>query len=247
MSKQTIALAYTQPEDALEEAQYQALVAALSANARGRAFLAEHARRSRSAETTTLLSAIARVGAQVRPQGPPREPIRAGLRTLLAELHTARAAIEANDAPPEADELNALLDRLQTRLTELLAPANARSDRGSPPPIREAAVQAAPEPPSAARWLDVPPEPAPPDNDVSPPPRPAVLDIEANPPRMPPVANLEPGTRRVRVRDRGRDQGGDRRRGRVADEKAADRERRRCPRRHHGAERGRADRAVYVI
>ena len=129
MSKQTIALAYTQPEDALEEAPYQALVAALSANARGRAFLAEHARRSRSAETTTLLSAIARVGAQVRPQGPPREPIRAGLRTLLAELHTARAAIEANDAPPEADELNALLDRLQTRLTDLLAPANARSDR----------------------------------------------------------------------------------------------------------------------
>ena len=84
MSKQTIALAYARPADALEESEYLALVEALSESARGRGFLAEHARRSRSAETNILLTAIERIEAQVRPRMPAPGPFLAlvGLATL---------------------------------------------------------------------------------------------------------------------------------------------------------------------
>jgi hypothetical protein len=44
---------------------YDALVATLSATARGRAFLEEHARRARAAETRAALDALARIEAML--------------------------------------------------------------------------------------------------------------------------------------------------------------------------------------
>jgi hypothetical protein len=51
-----------EPDDAI----YDALVAALRSNARGRAFLDEYARRVRAADTTAALDALARIEALLR-------------------------------------------------------------------------------------------------------------------------------------------------------------------------------------
>ncbi len=126
MSKQTIALAYTRPADALDEAEYQALAEALSETARGRSFLAEHARRSRSAETNILLTAIERIEAQVRPRMPAPDPLHDDLRRLLDELRTARTRVETGGAAPKVEQLAALLDLVQRRLTTLLMSSPAR-------------------------------------------------------------------------------------------------------------------------
>jgi hypothetical protein len=59
------------PTDTTSERDYEVLVSALSQGARGRAFLEEYARRSRHADTSMLLAAIARLEALVRAQSQP--------------------------------------------------------------------------------------------------------------------------------------------------------------------------------
>jgi hypothetical protein len=59
------------PTDTASERDYEVLVSALSQSARGRAFLEEYARRSRHADTSMLLAAIARLEALVRAQSQP--------------------------------------------------------------------------------------------------------------------------------------------------------------------------------
>ena len=56
------------PEVALSEPDYRAFCAALEASARGRAFLAEYARRNRQADTATVLAALDRLETLVRSQ-----------------------------------------------------------------------------------------------------------------------------------------------------------------------------------
>ena len=58
--------------EAPSEDEYEALCAALSASARGRAFLAEYARRQRAADTAMLMAAMERLEGLVRYQAPPR-------------------------------------------------------------------------------------------------------------------------------------------------------------------------------
>ena len=123
MSKQSIALAYSRPPEVLGESEYEALVQALSESARGRAFLDEHARRTRSAETKILLTAIERIEAQVRPR--PRDPLYDDLGNVLEELRAARARIEAGGKVPKADQLGALLELLLRRISKLLPPPEA--------------------------------------------------------------------------------------------------------------------------
>lgn len=175
MSKQTIALAYARPADALEESEYQTLVEALSETARGRGFLAEHARRSRGAETNILLTAIERIEAQVRPRPPAPDPLHDDLRRVLDELRAARARIEAGGAAPKIEQLAALLDLVQRRLTTLVTPAAGQQPAARP--AKESAP-AAPARPAAARWLEEPLTPPPAVNDTTPPPRPAAARAE---------------------------------------------------------------------
>jgi hypothetical protein len=66
---------------------YDALVHALSATARGRAFLDEHARRARAADTRAALDALARIEAM-----------------LSRELGVAPASTPADDEEPESEE-----------------------------------------------------------------------------------------------------------------------------------------------
>ena len=176
MPKQSIALAYSRPPDTLGEAEYHALVQALAESARGRAFLEEHARRSRSAETKILLTAIERIEAQVRPH--PRDPVYDDLGRVLEELRTARARIESGGKVAQADQLGALLELLLRRIGKMLPPSAAQAKRLAPPPKPAAAPR-----PAAARWLEDPLVPPPAVNDVL--PRPAAGGIAAKVPATP--------------------------------------------------------------
>ena len=192
MSKQTVALAYTRPAGAIAESEYQALAEALSESARGRAFLAEHARRSRSAENNILLTAIERIEAQVRPRQPEREPLYDELRCVLDDIRTARERIEAGGRVPKAEQLNALLDILQRRIGKLLPLPPAANI----PPVAAPEAAAAPprQRPSAAHWLDSLPEPSLADNDLGPPPAPPATPAKSggNAQASPPAAEREP-------------------------------------------------------
>ena len=65
-----------QQSNAPDEGDYQAFCDALSASARGRAFLAEYTRRNRNADTEQLLAAIGRLQSLVTGLRPPRHRTR---------------------------------------------------------------------------------------------------------------------------------------------------------------------------
>lgn len=81
MSDDSSALATVASPSPQTDADYDAIRAALMETARGRAFLAEHARRSRSADIAALLAASERIEATMRdaralPAPPPQAPLR---------------------------------------------------------------------------------------------------------------------------------------------------------------------------
>lgn len=82
------------PADGPSEDDYKAFYSVLASSARGRAFLAEHTRRARHAETEMLLAAIARIEATLAEQHA-REPAPAALPTATPPGGTALAAIAA--------------------------------------------------------------------------------------------------------------------------------------------------------
>lgn len=136
---------------------YQAFSEVLSASARGRAFLAEHARRSRSAETRTLLAAVSRIEAIVQdktasPAGVPRDEI----TVLIAAIRRARPEIEASPLPEQAAKLVRLLDLLERRLAVLAEPAAAAKPASTahatkvPAPAERAQLPVTSEAPSPA-------------------------------------------------------------------------------------------------
>ena len=88
------------PDVALSEPDYRAFCAALEASARGRAFLADYARRNRHADTETVLAALDRLATLVRSQAASVEAdrIRQELRALLAAMRSAQP--ESTPAPP---------------------------------------------------------------------------------------------------------------------------------------------------
>jgi len=96
-----------------DEADYAAVHAALMATERGRRFLTEFADRNRHADTTAIVSAIARIEATLRGDGPPRADAAdaAGdLMEIAAAIDRVQAALVAG-APPAAD-ISAAIERL---------------------------------------------------------------------------------------------------------------------------------------
>jgi hypothetical protein len=120
MASETTAPA--QPPDTPSEDEYQTFCAALSASARGRAFLAEYARRHRGADTETLLAALARLEALMRAR-PGADPAQPELRKLLASIRAARPELDQSALPARAAKLAVLLDLLERRLEALAAAA----------------------------------------------------------------------------------------------------------------------------
>jgi len=99
MSNEAQALAGEPPSPG--DSEYKALLAVLSSSARGRAFLAEHARRARQADTEMLLGALERIEAaladqraQVAPPPSPAPPAPAAPTALAAIAAQAIAAAE---------------------------------------------------------------------------------------------------------------------------------------------------------
>ena len=92
MAKDAPASAHEPADDGMNERDYAALLATLSASERGRAFLAEFARRQRATETKELLAAIARVEAMVAAGRAPLPARKRGTCARAARAHACRGA-----------------------------------------------------------------------------------------------------------------------------------------------------------
>jgi hypothetical protein len=117
------------PEVALSEPDYRAFCAALETSARGRAFLAEYARRNRHADTETVLAALDRLETLVRGQSASSDAdrIKQELRALLAAMGSAQPAIDASAAAIKAAKLAGLIGFVQHRIESIVAPTRAQS------------------------------------------------------------------------------------------------------------------------
>jgi hypothetical protein len=124
------------------EEDYQTFCAALTASARGRAFLAEYARRHRGADTETLLAALARLEMLMRAQahvGAGQQ--QAELRRLIRVIRTAKPDLAQSTLPARAAKLAVLLDLLERRLA-----AMAEQTQGIPEAAQIARLAVVPPP-----------------------------------------------------------------------------------------------------
>jgi hypothetical protein len=112
-------LAITRPEPPVED-DYGILCATLEASARGRAFLSEHTRRNRTADTEVLLAAIDRLTAQIRSDAEAAQHMRAELRTLVTAIRLARPDIDAGRPPGKVEMLSELIDLVERRIDGLI-------------------------------------------------------------------------------------------------------------------------------
>jgi hypothetical protein len=106
--------------------EYEAFYAVLSATARGRAFLDEHARRQRHAETDVLLAALKRLENQVATQSSAvaaNQPMVAEVAAVIETVRNARAEIDAVRLSGALAQLVNALDTVQSRLSALVPPA----------------------------------------------------------------------------------------------------------------------------
>ena len=120
------------PPAATSQADYDALCAALSATARGRAFLDEHARRARQKETALALQALSRLEEQLRNRAAESEGIarfHGELRALRSAIVSARTNFTRFEGMlAKRETVMALFDMLELRITEMLAEAPADSE-----------------------------------------------------------------------------------------------------------------------
>jgi hypothetical protein len=93
-----------------DEAGYDAVHAALMATERGRRFLTEFADRNRHADTTAIVSAIARIEATLRGDGPPQADAAGDLMEIAAAVDRIEAAIASSTTP--APDVSAAIERL---------------------------------------------------------------------------------------------------------------------------------------
>jgi hypothetical protein len=93
-----------------DEADYDAVHDALVATERGRRFLTEYADRNRHADTTAIVSAIARIEAALRGDGPPRADAAGDLMEIAAAIDRIETALAAGATP--APDISAAVERL---------------------------------------------------------------------------------------------------------------------------------------
>jgi hypothetical protein len=164
----------SEPE-APSEAEYEAFYAALAESARGRAFLAEHARRSRSADTAVLLASVQRLEGLVGSQ--PASAVddeRQELRSLLDAIRGMHAELDTAALSMQVAKLAALLDVVQQRIETIVTPPPRHEETPAPAPHEAPpAVAAVPnEEAVAAITAEAAPQPepaeAPPEADADP-------------------------------------------------------------------------------
>ena len=136
MSTEASALAQGEP---VGEDEYQAFYAVLAATARGRAFLDEHVRRTRRAETDVLLAALKRLENQVAAQTSapaPASPVLAEVDAVLEIVRSACAQIDAVQLSATVTQLVSALETVQRRLTPLLPSTPNAAERPQPAPVQ---------------------------------------------------------------------------------------------------------------
>ena len=105
-----------------DEDDYQAFCQALSASERGRALLAEYARRNRGADTQQLQLAIEQLQSVMVAQSPPQrtELVKRQLRELLDEIGTAQCEVDALLLATKTEALAELIARVESRISGIL-------------------------------------------------------------------------------------------------------------------------------
>ena len=146
MANEPLALAIRPPEAPTED-EFLTLCAALSASGRGRAFLAEYARRNRQADTEALLAAIGQIEARLQADASAVQRLRDDLRMLLIAIRLARPEIDATGPAARAAKLSKLLDLLEQRLDAM---AEAQPAEGAPPHLTVVPLPEQPELPIPA-------------------------------------------------------------------------------------------------
>jgi len=145
MATETTARAGRAAPDAPDDGDYEAFCAALSASARGRAFLTEYTRRNRNADTEQLLAAIAQLQQTVAANSVPKvtDTIKTELHALLDEIAAAQSELEAGIVATKATKLADLVALVARRITAIMGLAQAES----PPPggITEPGLQQEPK------------------------------------------------------------------------------------------------------
>jgi len=122
------ALALAMQPDSPSEDEYQAFLRALSETARGRAFLAEHARRSRAEDSATLLSSVQRLEGLVRNQTEtPPEPIAPSpfdeVRDLLEVIRDKQDTFDPGALTAQIGMLADMIESVHQRIDILATPA----------------------------------------------------------------------------------------------------------------------------
>ncbi len=127
MPSETTARAEQSQPPAPDEGDYQAFCAAVSASARGRAFLAEYTRRNRNADTEVLLTAIERLQSVVTANARPEtsDPIKKELLSLLEDLSAAQTELEASILGIRVAKFADLIALVERRITDIITPAHA--------------------------------------------------------------------------------------------------------------------------
>lgn len=129
MANEPLALAI-RPPDAPDEDEYHTLCGALSQSVRGRAFLAEHARRSRHGDSEVLLAAILRIERRLKADASAAQRLRDDLRMLVSAIRLARPEVDAAHPTLRAAKLAKLLDLFERRI-------DAIADGGAAAPLGE--------------------------------------------------------------------------------------------------------------
>ena len=130
-----------------DEDDYQAFCQTLSASERGRAFLAEYARRNRNADTEQLLAAIEQLQSVMVAQPAPHDLVKRQLRELLDEIGTAQCELDELLLATKTEALANLIARVESRISRILwsLRADAASEVETSPPASEAPAEPAEE------------------------------------------------------------------------------------------------------
>src|SRR5262249_19424168 len=115
--------------DTPNQRDYQAFCDALSASARGRALLAEYARRARNADIDQLLTATDKLQSlmSANPETQAFAAVKQQLRALLDEIGAAQSEIEASVLAIKATKLAELTAFVERRISNLLDSLRAKS------------------------------------------------------------------------------------------------------------------------
>jgi len=149
MPAETIAQA-SAPSSAPDEDDYQAFCQTLSASERGRAFLAEYARRNRNADTEQLLAAIEQLQSVMVAQPTPykADMVKRQLRELLDEIGSAQCELDELLLATKTEALADLIARVESRISRILwsLRADAAPEIETMPPASEVPAEQPEEP-----------------------------------------------------------------------------------------------------